>query len=160
MERWKKIDGYENYSVSNMGRVRNDRTMRLLRPILGGYGYYKVNLSPGPRTVDIHRLVAESFLPNNQGLPQVNHINEDKTDNRVENLEWCTAKHNINHGTHNERSLRNRTGKYAQKMCVVDGVKYISVSDAARKLDIHVGSLHNALRGGKPSFKGYTIGYV
>jgi hypothetical protein len=85
MEIWKKIDGFETYSVSNKGRVRNDVTGRVLKPS-SVRGYQLVMLCPGRKMTRVHRLVAQAFIPNPDNLPQVNHINEDKTDNRVENL--------------------------------------------------------------------------
>ena len=159
MEKWKKIDGFENYSVSSEGRVRNDKTGRVLKNKLVR-GYQSVMLYPGRKMMIVHRLVALAFIPNPSNLPQVNHINEIKTDNRVENLEWCTAKHNINHGTRNKRAIDNRTGKSSQKRCVVDGVEYISICEASRQLNIPMGSLGCALWRGYSTYNGHTIYYI
>ena len=69
MEQWKKIEGYENYSVSNMGRVRNDGTGKVLKPEVERDGYYRVTLYPGKKKFKIHRLVSIAFIPNPNELP-------------------------------------------------------------------------------------------
>lgn len=119
-EIWKDIEGYEGlYQVSNLGRVRSLdswirskcnsmrlRKGRIINQRLSLQGYKRVHLSKGNTSKHyvVHRLVAEAFIPNPDNLPQVNHINEfDKTDNKVENLEWCTQEYNHNYGTHNKR---------------------------------------------------------
>jgi len=96
VEEWKDIEGYEGlYQVSNMGFVRN-RHGRLLTREVAQRGYLRVRLSKGAHQSNhkIHRLVAQAFIPNPNRLPQVNHKNEDKTDNRVVNLEWTDNKTN------------------------------------------------------------------
>ena len=113
-ETWKPIAGYEElYEVSDLGRVRslgNDGT-RVLKGSKLKNGYLNVCLSKNgnKKTYSIHRLVALTFIPNPNDLPQVNHINEDKTDNRVVNLEWVSAKENCNHGTRNERMGKTKS---------------------------------------------------
>lgn len=103
---WKDIIGYEGlYEVSDTGRVRNKITQRVFRCSLGTTGYHQVHLRKNskPRTYLVHRLVAQAFLINENKLPQVNHVDEDKSNNDVSNLEWCTPKQNANHGTRIER---------------------------------------------------------
>jgi hypothetical protein len=112
-EIWKDIIGFEGiYEVSNFGRVRRIKTGRILRTSKSGgcRGYVGINLSKDGKAYGklVHRLVAESFLPNIEGLPEVNHKDEDKTNNRVENLEWCDHKYNINYGTKIEKTRKKR----------------------------------------------------
>ena len=112
-EIWKPIEGYEGlYEVSNLGRVRSlDRFYyrlhkgKVLSPTKDRYGYLTVTLNCNgkSKTIKIHRLVAQAFLPNPDNLPQVNHKDEVKSNNCVDNLEWCSAKYNVNFGTRQER---------------------------------------------------------
>jgi len=100
MEEWKQIDGFESYYVSNTGKVYNSLTKRFIgNKKSSKYEYKKVKLSKNgtKKLIDVHRLVAETFIPNPEKLKTVNHINGIKTDNRVENLEWCSYSENTRH---------------------------------------------------------------
>ena len=111
MEEWKDIKGYEGlYQVSNEGRVRSlnynhTGTIKNLKLIIESGGYIIVGLVKNGKTTRkyVHRLVAESFIPNPNNYKCVNHKNEDKTLNTTENLEWCDHKYNDNYGTRNDR---------------------------------------------------------
>ena len=104
-EEWRDIKGYEGkYQVSNLGHVKSLQYKRLgkeriLIPYVSNRGYYTVALSMNSKKVvrTIHRLVAETFVDNIDDLPMVNHIDGNKKNNRADNLEWCTQKHNIEH---------------------------------------------------------------
>lgn len=104
-EIYKPIKGYY-YEVSNIGQVRNVKTGRILKNCLDKDGYCRVDLyKNGIRKVcSVHRLVAQAFIPNPKNLPEVNHKDECKTNNRIDNLEWCTSKYNKNYGTRNQRA--------------------------------------------------------
>ena len=107
-ERWKQVKGYEGrYEVSDHGKVRSlnyrmkKGVTKLLRPARNSDGYLNVHLyaEDGGRTIKVHRLVAQAFLANPDELPEVNHKNEVKSDNRVVNLEWCERTYNTRYGT-------------------------------------------------------------
>jgi hypothetical protein len=94
IEEWRVIGGFDNYSVSNLGRVRNDRTGGILRGGLSSSGYLSVVLcSNGPHAKTIHKLVASAFLGDSGGL-DINHIDRNRQNNNVRNLEYCTRSAN------------------------------------------------------------------
>ena len=114
-EIWRPIDEHPDYQVSNLGRVRSGDILisrihsgkkqtfihkgRILSQAPNSkMGYVEVNI-PGTGSTRVHRLVAQAFIPNPNSWPQVNHINSIRNDNRVENLEWCTQKHNMQHAS-------------------------------------------------------------
>ena len=114
MEEWRAVPGYEGlYEVSSYGRVKSLKRYksnnggiplikeRILKPYNDKKGYLNVRLRN--KNFKVHRLVAQAFIPNPNNLPQVNHKNEDKSDNRVDNLEWCTAKYNNTYGTRQDK---------------------------------------------------------
>lgn len=93
------IPGYSNYTVSTSGEVTNTDTSHSMSRQENNCGYHRVELSKDgkQKRYFVHRLVATAYIPNEDNLPQVNHLNGDKLDNRVENLEWCTASRNHKH---------------------------------------------------------------
>ena len=95
-ESWKTIRDYEGYSVSSFGRVRNDKTDRILKPIKDTQGYYYVNLSKqgNAKVHNIHRLVGLTFLPNHDNKRMGDHIDKNKTNNNIINLRWSTSSQN------------------------------------------------------------------
>ena len=113
------IDGFPNYLVASHGRVLSlkGNKIRELKPRKGKDGYMRVVLCKNGKRYDklVHRLVAQAFIPNPENKPEVNHINEIKTDNRAENLEWMTCKENINYGS----CIKRRTYKYS--LIMTDG---------------------------------------
>lgn len=145
---WKPIAGYEGlYEVSDAGAVRCRKTdhYRLLKQKYNRFtGYYAVDLRKDGtcKTRTIHRLVAEAFLPNPDNLPYVNHKDEDKTNNSVENLEWCTSQYNNLYSSHKRHK---RVMAYT-----VDGdllATFESVDVAASMLGTTKSAISNAING-------------
>ncbi|MEE0060401.1 MAG: NUMOD4 domain-containing protein [Acutalibacteraceae bacterium] len=106
-EVWKKIAGFERYSVSNLGRVKNNKTEKILSVRKASNGYLRVNLRKGnvkyekPTVIAVHRLVAEAFLTRVSDKQCVNHIDGNKTNNHINNLEWVSNKENTAHAIKN-----------------------------------------------------------
>ena len=122
-EVWKDVVGYEGlYQVSNKGNIysveRKDTVGRkcggrMLQLSYHSNGYLRVNLSKNVITKQhlIHRLVAQAFVPNQNNYLEINHKDENKANNNVENLEWCTREYNMNYGTRNERANQTQSKK-------------------------------------------------
>ena len=116
-EIWCPIKGYESlYEVSDQGRVKSLKfgKERILKPGSDKDGYLQVGLHKNgyKKMCRVHRLVSQTFIPNPNNLPEVNHRDENKTNNSVQNLEWCDRKSNCNYGTRNQRvSEKNTNGK-------------------------------------------------
>jgi len=138
-EVWKDVEGYEGvYQVSNYGRVRrltftnnivNKYRPRLVKPTDNGNGYLLVGLSINGKRKNhyVHRLVASAFIERNKDLNHVNHIDFDKGNNHVDNLEWCTPKQNIRHSAHRMRkpkSVHNKKTNTGEKYIRKRGGKY------------------------------------
>ena len=155
-EVWKDIKGYEGlYKVSNFGRVKS-----LCRKSICGSHYITIKekiLKPSKTGSDrkylhiilakdginiskfIHRLVAEAFIPNPNNLPQINHKDEDPSNNCVYNLEWCDAKYNCNYGSHN---YKNKLSQHNREiLCVELNKVFYSSRDAEKELNINRSSI-------------------
>ena len=172
-EEWRDVVGYEGlYQVSSEGRVKSleradswGRTVkeRILKPAVRGNGYLFVVLCAGGKQKKffVHRLACQAFHENTDNKPQVNHINEDKTDNRACNLEWCTGRENVNHGTRNTRAakaLSKPVGQYTR-----DGelVKiWPSVSEAERQAGFNHGYISLAANGKYKQAYGFIWKYI
>lgn len=153
-EIWKDIIGYEGlYQISNLGRVKSlEKTInmidgrkrhqkeKILSPVISKYGYYVITLwNNKSKQCKVHRLVMTAFILNPDNLPQVNHIDENKLNNRVSNLEWVTALQNNRHSNIAERW--HNTGTESTKKAVVQYDlsgnfinEFESASEAARQL--------------------------
>lgn len=123
MENWKVIVEYPPYSISSLGRVKNNTTNKVLKAVPNTFGYLQVRLyKEGQYKVfTIHQLVAAYFLPIPSGDLELNHVDEDKLNNRWDNLEWVQHKDNCNHGTRNVR-MANKLSKPVIQ-CTLDGVE-------------------------------------
>ena len=150
-EIWKDIKGYEGYyQISSFGRVRGldryvkqgDRTImlksKILKPRYDSGKYLRVILTKNAiaKGFSIHRLVAQHFIPNPDNLPEVNHKDENKENNNVDNLEWCTSKYNTNYGTRTERASKTATGKIisdSTRKKLSEAMKRRKITDETRK---------------------------
>ena len=153
------------YQVSNLGRVKSlARTSfhpkgyvvqykeKILKQSFERNGYTRVGLSRDGKVKSyyIHVLVAEAFIPNPDNLPEVNHIDENKMNNQVNNLEWCNHKYNSIHGTRASRiSKANTNNKKVSKqvLCIETGVIYPSVHEAGRQMNLDFGEIARVCRG-------------
>lgn len=146
-ECWADVQGYDGvYQVSDRGRVRNAKRGKLRSPSLNGKGYLQITLSKrNQRSYPlVHRLVASAFIENPDGKPQINHKNGIKTDNRVENLEWCTMGENLEH---RHRVLDQPGGRSKAVKCLETGVTYQSAKAAAAALGLHRSGISQVCEG-------------
>ena len=163
-ETWKDIKGYEGlYQISNLGRVKSLKRNgtikqdRILKQYIDKYGYCYVGLrNKNIKKFKIHRLVAESFIQNRCNLAQINHKDENKKNNKVENLEWCSAKYNINYGTRTRRTFK-------KVMCIDENLKvktYESIKKASTELGIDSSSISKCCKGKQKRAGGYIWRYI
>ena len=117
---WKRYS--DNYDASTDGHIRNSRTQRPLREFVGKDGYLRTQFGGKSRLV--HRVIASTFIDNPNNLPEVNHIDGDKLNNSVDNLEWCTRNDNLRHAYQHELRSAKRTNNARCKL-TEDDVRYI-----------------------------------
>ena len=156
IEEMKDIVGYEGeYAITRDGNVWSYKSNKFLKPGLIRDGYHQVNLCKNGKKKHylIHRLVAEAFIPNPDNLPQVNHKDEDKSNNCVDNLEWCSAKYNANYGTRTERISKP---VYCEELNrVFDGAR-----QAARELGLDNSNIIKCCKGKLKTVGGYHWRYA
>ena len=152
MEEFKKIEEYENYEISNQGNVRNINTGRILKPRKDTDGYYDVDLSKNGirKQFKIHRLVGFAFIPNPQNLTDIDHIDQNKTNNSISNLRWISKSNNLRNRPKFKNSsskyigvyFHKATGKYVAKISINNKQKHIGLyeteEDAARAFDNYI----------------------
>lgn len=151
----KDIKGYEGlYAVTSCGKVWSYKRKKFLSQRLDRYGYLIINLSKNgvPKTYLVHRLVAEAYIPNPLGLPQVNHRSENKTENHINNLEWISAKDNVNYGTRNERAARANSKPVH---CVELDRVFPSMKAAGEELHIDSQNISACIKGRAKTSGGY-----
>lgn len=164
-ESWTDIVTHKGlYQISDLGRVRNNKGRILSQTLDPNTGYLRVHLSKNGKAdwYIVHRLVAEAFIPNPDGLPNINHLDEIKTNNRKTNLEWCTQEYNCNYGTRNKRiSNNNLNHKCLSKKvkCIETNVTYPSASEAERQTGVFNTAIIQVCKGNRKTAGGYHWKY-
>ena len=176
-EYWKDIEGYEGlYQVSNLGRVKSLKDNRgnyrekILKQLKDKDGYLYVNLYKNRKMkgCKVHRLVAQTFIhnPNINHYTQINHIDEIKSNNCIENLEWCTCNYNVNYGTRTERMSKSNTNNIKRSKPVI-GINKIngyicefpSTHEVERVMGIAQADISRCCNGKQKSAGGYKWFY-
>ena len=169
-EEFRDIKDYEGlYQISNYGRVYSLISKKFLKFWIDRYGYLHVDLHKNgkKKSFQVHRLVATAFIENPLNLPQVNHKSEIKTDNRVENLEWCDHTYNNNYGTRTERMMQHPNWKATRETSLKAAIEkcskvvlqftlngefvkeYSSTCEASRQTNINQSNISQCCRGNK-----------
>ena len=179
-EIWKDIQHFEGkYQISSFGRVKSvDRILphktygtwhireRILKPHANGQNnakYLCVHLHSGNGKMTclfVHRLVAEAFIPNKLCLPQVNHIDGNKENNHVSNLEWVSNQENVTHAWKNGLCKNILKAKQVPVVNLDTGERFDSVADAERSFGGSVGAISHVLRGVRKTAHGYRWAYA
>ncbi len=183
MEQWRDVPGYSGkFQVSNTGKIRNGKTGIERKPYVNGNGYLIVGFYDTEKGITVqhrvHRLVAEAFIPNPDGKRTVNHIDGNKQNNRVENLEWATHQENINHAhktglivisekqrkAASENIKKNRLHAKTEKKCFLTDLtghkmEFPSIRAAAHWVEGDPGAITLCCQGKKKTYKGYKWGY-
>ena len=169
VEEWKDVVGFEGtYEVSNLGNVRNTKTGKIRKPQTTTDGYKFVILWDASRGIEccnkrIHRLVAEAFIPNPENKPCVNHKDETRDNNRVDNLEWVTYQENNLYGTRIQRAAKSETGtgkevyRYSLDGEYIDS--FPNAVAAHKCLNISFGNIYRCCSGERKTASGYKWSY-
>ena len=149
------IKDFPNYYISNWGRVysakrEKNKTTSILTPQPNSAGYLQVMLCKDSKVYNrlVHRLVAQAFIPNPDNLSEVNHLDEDKTNNTVYNLEWSSHKDNI---------------RYSHCKPIIDlttGIIYLGTADASRALNVHRTTVCSRLKDSKGRYKNHQFMFL
>ena len=172
MEVWKTCiyngEVFNGYEVSTMGRVRSlnyggrGEVQELkLREHTSGYLQVTLCKDSKKKTCYIHRLVGCTWIPNDDNKPTINHLNEDKHDNRVENLQWADMNEQVHHGTFQQRMKKTITEiKGKRVLCVETGQVFDSVKQASEWLGVSKNAIRKACLGKSKTCRGYTWKFV
>ena len=174
------IRGYPNYLIEPDGRVFSKFSNKYLKFNEKKNHYYSVELfnENGSKRLSVHRLVADAYLPNPNNYPMVNHKDENPHNNSVDNLEWCTAKYNMNYGNcqkkksasidytkpiYRERAIRNSMNRRKPILQFTKDGEFVarheSAADAIRSLGVNFAHITEVAKGKRPSDHGYIWKY-
>lgn len=171
MELWKKINGFENYSISSEGRIRNDKrnSLKSQRVNSNGYSITSIYNEGEASTFRVHRLVAEAFIDNPYNKPEINHLDGNKLNNNVDNLEWCTKSENMihaydtglesHHATYGMLGKSNpNAGRKGTPIRIVEtGEEFDSIKSCAEAINGTQRGICDALHGWTKSHRGYRF---
>lgn len=158
IEIWRDVIGFEGlYLVSNLGNIYSKYSKKLLKP-KNNKGYYNVTLFNGGKRYYkiVHRVVAEAFIPNPNGFDEINHKDEDKTNNHADNLEWCNTKYNLNYGNRRVNAAQHTKKPILQ--CDLDGnviKEWCGAIDASKELNISYKGISRCANGLRNKYKGF-----
>ena len=158
VETFVKIEGFENYEVSNLGKVRNIKSGRIIKPSLNKNGYLRIWLCENNKKkyLYLHRIIATAFIDNSEEKPCVNHIDENKTNNDLSNLEWCTERENAIHGTRTKRAAEKHFKKVIQ-LDLNENVlnEFESMKQAEQETGVFARNISSCCSGKRKSAGGY-----
>lgn len=161
MEKYIIINNFENYAISNYGNIKNIKKNRILKPVKNKHGYLEYTFCQNgtKKTFRIHRLVALYFIPNIYNKPYINHKNGIKTDNNVDNLEWCTAKENDTHARITGLKEQNKP-IIAEEIATGNTLVFNSVGEAGALLGINKGTISKVLHNKRKQVHGYYFRFI
>lgn len=163
-EIWKPVKGYESlYQVSDNGRVRSSHTGKYISQRVGYDGYVRVSLSNNgkQKSLFLHRLIGQAFVPNPNNYPEINHKDENKQNNSLSNLEWCTHKYNSNYGTRvNRMAITNYEPVIQYTKDGTEVARYQSQKEAMDKTGLSNRHISCCCKGKRKTCGGYVWRYA
>lgn len=160
-----KIEEFPMYEINEAGEIKSKYTGRILKHMTDKDGYYSVNLRKENKSYkrSVHRLLAQIFIPNPKNKPQVNHLDLDKKNNDLTNLEWATAYENTNHANYHRANKSRASGRKPVKQFTLDGVfikEHLSIADASYSVKGHDGSISMCCKKVQSKAYGYYWEYA
>ena len=164
-EIWKTMKEHADYEISNLGRVKTKKTGRIRKTTISNKGYEQiiVYINKKAKTYYVHRLVANNFIDNPSNLREINHINENKLDNKASNLEWCDGKYNLHYGNRVQKILKTKEPtfkKIKQKDLQGNTIKiWKNIIEIQKETNFNKQSIYKCCKGKHKSANGYIWEY-